>query len=132
MVTVTEVNRNPDGNFNTISFKDVDEDPITISSATSPVDVDFNESNWYAPIELTENVTVNLNNPSPGGNSMLLYFTDGDGAGPYTVSYTNDTVNENGGSVDKEVPQNGNLRHSLTSDDGGTTYRLTKSGGGFA
>ena len=115
-----------------LDVRDVDEDPITIDAATSPVDADFNESNWYAPIAVTENVTVNLNNPSPGGNSMLLYFEDGDGNGPYTVDYANDTVNENDGSVDKEVPQNGNLRHSLTSDDGGTSYRLTKSGGGFA
>jgi len=114
-----------------LDVRDVDEDPIEIDPATSPVDINVDTSNWWQPISLTENVDVNLNGASTGGNSLLVYFEDGDGAGPYTLTWPASVV-WSGGSAITEVPQNGNQRISLTSPDGGTTWYAVDAGGGFA
>ena len=115
----------------TLAVDDVDESPESIASATSPVDINVDASNWWQPISLTENVDVNLNGASTGGNSLLVYFEDGDGAGPYTLTWPASVV-WGGGSAITEVPQNGNQRISLTSPDGGTTWYAVDAGGGFA
>lgn len=118
-------------NTDTLDVLDVDESPQSIGTATSPVEIDVSLSNWWQPISLTENVTVNLNNASAAGNSLLLYFEDGDGAGPYTLTWPASVV-WSGGSAITEVPANGNIRISLTSPDGGTTWYATDAGSEFA
>jgi len=59
-----------------------------------------------------------------GGASLLLNLTDGDGAGPYTITYPS-SVEFPGGNAVTEVSQNGNIEVALRSPDGGTTFRAT-------
>jgi len=107
-----------------LQFRVSSESPTTIDPATGTVDIDWGSSGWYDPVAVTENITLNFTNIPSGGATMLLNLTDGDGAGPYTITYPS-AVEWADGSAVTEVSQNGNTEVSLRSPDGGTTIRAT-------
>lgn len=108
----------------TLQFRTPVESPTTIDPATGTVDIDFSASGWYDPVAVTENITLTFSNVPSGGASLLLNLTDGDGAGPYTITYPS-SVEFPGGNAVTEVSQNGNIEVALRSPDGGTTFRAT-------
>jgi hypothetical protein len=108
----------------TLQFRVPNESPTTIDPATGTVDIDFGASGWHDPVAVTENITLNFTNIPSGGATQLLNLTDGDGAGPYTITYPSSVVWP-GGTAVTEVSQNGNTEVSLRSADGGTTVRAT-------
>jgi len=107
-----------------LQFRTPVESPSSINPATSPTDIDFSTSGWHDPVAVTEDVTLTFSNVPSGGASLLLNLTDGDGAGPYTITYPS-SVEFPGGNAVTEVSQNGNIEVALRSPDGGTTFRAT-------
>lgn len=115
-----------------VTNNDYNDELQSADPATGTVTVDLAQSNWWDPIAATENITVEFSNVSAGvGNSVVLYFTDGDDMGPYTITWPASVVWD-GGTVVDSIPASGNLEITLLTPDGGTTWRARQSGGGFA
>ena len=113
-------------------YNDANEDPETIDPATGTVDIDLSVSNWWQPIQATEDITIEFSNVStdPSGNSVILFFEDGDDLGPYDVTFPEGT-RWPGGDADNTIPEGGNIRITLTTFDGGTTWDALRSGENF-
>lgn len=113
---------------------DYNEAVVTHASVSGTVDINLSNGNYHL-IEATGNVTITYSGVSstPAGNSVLLYFSDSDGGGPYTISWPSAVQWPNGGSDSVvEIPASSNVRVSITTPDGGTTWRQIKSGSDFA
>jgi len=113
-----------------VNFHNTIESPQTVDPATGTVDIDASTSNWYDPIAVTENITTTVSNVDAGGNQLTLYFTDGDGMGPYTITWPASFEWPNG-TVRDTIDQNGDLEITAISPDGGTTWRARRSGRNF-
>jgi len=114
-------------------FSDVNESPVSVDPATGTVDIDVSTSNWHDPIAATENITITFSGISttPAGNSWIIRFTDGDGMGPYTISWPASVVWPNGNAV-TEISQNGDLEIVCLTADGGSTIRARQGGKNFS
>ena len=113
-----------------IKFANTVESPQTVDPATNTVTVDVSTSNWYDPIAVTENITIDVTNVDSGGNQLTLYLTDGDGMGPYTITWPA-SFEWVDGVVQDTIDQNGSLEITAISPDGGTTWRARRSGRNF-
>ena len=121
-----------DAETSSLVYNDANEDPQTIDPATGTVDIDLSVSNWWQPIQVTENITLTFSNLStdPSGNSVILFFEDGDDLGPYDVTFPEGT-RWPGGNARNTIPEGGNTRITLTTFDGGTTWDALRSGENF-
>ena len=106
-----------------ISNKDYNESVEVYPDATGTVTLDLAQANIHR-VEAVDNVTIDIINASasPDGNSLVVYLTDSDGLGPYTVSWTPATKWARGDVAD-EIGAASNIEVGLISDDGGTEWR---------
>lgn len=116
----------------TLTNDNYNEATKTHSSASGTVTIDLQTANVHR-VEAVDNISFEFTNVSqdPAGNSVLIYVVEGDGAGPYTLSWPSPVV-WNADSVLGEVAQKSNIEISLLTDNGGTEWRGRRSGGGFA
>lgn len=94
--------------------------------------VDLNASN-FAEISATGDVTVQFSNvtTTPSGNSVIIYFEDGDGTGPHTITWPSSVVWSDG-NVEDTIEANSDLEIALRTPDAGSTWRASRSGRRFS
>ena len=112
-------------------FSSTNEDPVSTDPATGTISLDHSTSNWYDPIAATENITVEFTNVTGTGLQFTLRFTDGDGGGPYTITWPESVVWSRGNVVE-EIPASADVEVFLLSPDGGTTWRAREGGREFS
>lgn len=100
-------------------FDDTQEPYPTTTSASGTTTIDLSSGNHHR-VEVVDNITIAFSNVSSNTNSVTLYIVDGDGAGPYTVSWPTNTIWP-GGSATTQVDANSNIEVSLITGNGGAT-----------
>jgi len=115
-----------------VQNQDYNEAVDTRSAVSGTQDIDLSVSNWYE-IEADGDITISFSNvtSTPPGNSLVIYLEDSDGTGPHTVSWPA-SVTWSGGTVEDEIPSNGDIEITLLSPDGGGSWRARKSGESFS
>lgn len=111
--------------------QDYTEAVVTAGSASGTITIDLAAANLHR-VEAVGNVTIEFANvtSTPAGNSVTIYFEDGDGTGPHTISWPTSVVWSDG-NVQNEIEANSNIEVALISDDGGVEFRARRSGRRF-
>lgn len=101
-------------------------------SESGDINVDLSEASVHH-IEAVGDLTINFTGLSEDrdGNSVLLYITDSDSNGPYSLSW-NASVVWNGGIATSSVSGASDVEVNLITGDGGNQWRARKTGEDFA
>lgn len=116
---------------NSVDNSDYSESVLSLSGSGT-MTVDLAQGN-LVEVSATGNVTIEFSNVSsdPAGNSVMIYFEDGDGTGPHTISWPASVVWSGGSAVDT-IAASDDIEASLISYDGGTEWRGREGGSSFA